>query len=218
MTRFERVLGPRVPADASAEDLQAYRLPAKLFAAAALLLAISVLLPYWTLKMKAPQYPQGLTVSAYVNRLEGDVDELEGLNHYIGASSFDDAATFERSIAVAAILTLAGLLVAGLAIHSRWVLLVAAPAVLFPLFFVIDLQFWLWNFGHHLDPAAPFAAAVGEFTPPIFGPAEIAQFDTLALPHVGLIAATLAAILTALGLWRHRAAWKPLIERRAQPS
>lgn len=210
--KLDRILGPRVPKDLEASELKAYRTPTVLFTLSALLLAVSVVLPYWTLNLKAPQYPDGLTVQAYVNRLEGDVGELEGLNHYVGLASFEDAALFERSVAVASILTMAGLLMAGLFIHSRWVLPLVAPAVLFPLFFLADLQYWLWKFGNNLDPAAPFADAVGKFTPPVLGPAKIAQFDTLALPAVGLIVATVAAVLAAVGLWKHRQAWKPLIE------
>lgn len=193
-----------------------YRLPTRLFSAAAMLLIVSLLLPYWVLKLSAPQFPKGLTVTAYVNRLTGDVGELEGLNHYVGLGSFQDAATFERSIAIIAIIMLAGLLVAALLIHSRWVLLLVTPALLYPVIFLIDLQYWLWDFGHHLDPAAPLAAAVGEFTPPIFGPAEIAQFDTFALPGFGLILAFIASGLVAAGLYYHRKAYKPLIEARAE--
>jgi hypothetical protein len=189
-----------------------------LFGGAALLLIVSLLLPYWVLKLSAPQFPNGLTVTAYVNRLTGDVGELEGLNHYVGLGSFQDAATFERSIAIAAIIMLAGLLIAAFLIHSRWVLILVLPALLFPFIFLIDLQFWLWDFGHHLDPAAPLAKAVGEFTPPIFGPAEIAQFDTLALPGIGLILAFIASGLIAAGLYYHRKAYKPLIEARAETS
>jgi hypothetical protein len=132
--------------------------------------------------------------------------------------SFQDAATFERSIAIAAIIMLAGLLIAAFLIHSRWVLILVLPAFLFPFIFLVDLQFWLWDFGHHLDPAAPLAKAVGEFTPPIFGPAEIAQFDTMALPGIGLILAFIASGLVAAGLYYHRKAYKPLIEARAKTS
>jgi hypothetical protein len=198
------------------EHAERYRLPTWLFSAAALLLIVSLLLPYWVLKLIAPQFPKGLTVTAYVNRLTGDVGELEGLNHYIGLGSFQDAATFERSIAIAAIIMLAGLLIAALLIHSRWILLLVTPALLFPIIFLIDLQYWLWDFGHHLDPAAPFAKAVGEFTPPIFGRAEIAQFDTLALPGFGLILAFIASGLVAAGLYFHRKAYKPLIDARTE--
>lgn len=211
-TMLDRILGPRVPQELTADQRKLYRLPTMLFSGAALLLIISILLPYWRLDLWAPQYPDGLVVEAFVNRLQGDVVELEGLNHYVGLASFEDAAVFERSIAIAGILGLAGLLAAGLAIHSRWVLVFALPALLFPVIFIADLQWWLWRFGHNLDPRAPFAAAVGEFTPPIFGPAEIAQFDTLALPGPGLILATIASGLIGYGLWRHRRAYKPLIE------
>ncbi len=209
---LDRILGPRVPADLSAEQLRGYRLPTLLFSGAALLLIISILMPYWHLDLKAPQFPDGLVVEAFVNRLQGDVVELEGLNHYVGLGSFDDGAVFERSIAVLGILGLAGLLGASLFVHSRWVLFITLPALLFPIIFIVDLQWWLWNYGHNLDPLAPFAAAVGEFTPPIFGPAEIAQFDTLALPGPGLLVAVAASVMIGFGLWHHRKAYKPLIE------
>lgn len=218
MSVTDRILGPRVSREEMQEHADRYRLPMWLFGGAALLLIVSLLLPYWVLRLDAPQFPNGLTVTAYVNRLTGDVSELEGLNHYVGLGSFQDAATFERSIAVAAIVMLAGLLIAAFLIHSRWVLILVLPALLFPFIFLIDLQFWLWDFGHHLDPAAPLAKAVGEFTPPIFGPAEIAQFDTLALPGIGLILAFIASGLIAAGLYYHRKAYKPLIEARTETS
>ena len=208
-----RILGPEIPEGLTPEEKRRYQLPTWLFAGATLLLIVSLLLPYWVLNLSAPQFPDGLRVMAYVNRLVGDVAELEGLNHYVGLGSFDDGAVFERSVAVVAIITISLLLVAALRIHSRWVALLVLPALVFPIVFLADLQYWLWRFGNNLDPRAPFAAAVGEFTPPILGPAEIAQFDTLALPGPGLILAFIASGLIAVGLVLHRRAWKPLIER-----
>ena len=194
------------------QHAERYRRPTALFAGAAGLLLVSIFLPYWTLQLSAPQFPDGLQISAYVNRLEGDVVELEGLNHYVGLGSFEDGAVLERSLAVGAIVVLGGLLAAAIAFHSRWVVVFVLPALVFPLAFIADLQWWLWRYGHSLDPAAPFAAAVGEFTPPIFGSAEIAQFDTLALPGWGFLLALTASILTAVGLWYHRKAYKPLVD------
>ncbi len=218
MSALDRILGPRVPQEELAAQPQLYRRPKALFSAAAVLLVGSLLLPYWVLRLDAPQFPDGLTITAFVNRLEGDVVEIEGLNHYVGLGSFDDGAVFERSIAIAAILMLAGLLLAALYIHSRWVLVLALPALLFPLIFVVDLQYWLWTYGHSLDSAAPLADAVGEFTPPIFGPATIAQFETLALPGLGFILALLASGLVAAGLIYHRRAYKPLVEAAVSKS
>jgi hypothetical protein len=213
MSVTDRILGPRVTREQKQEHATAYQLPTWLFSAAAVLLMLSLLLPYWVLRLSAPQFPDGLTITAFVNRLEGDVGELAGLNHYVGLGSFDDAATLERSIAIFAIIVLAGLLVAALFVHTRWVVLLVLPALLFPLVFLVDLQYWLWDFGHNLDPVAPLAAAVGEFTPPIFGPAKIAQFETLALPGVGLLMAFAASALVLVGLYFHRKAYKPLIDR-----
>ncbi len=215
MSIVDRILGPRIPKDERGEDTRKYRLPTWMFTGAALLLMVSLLLPYWVLYLKAPQFPNGLQVRAYVNRLEGDVGELEGLNHYVGLKSFEDGAVFERSIAIAAIIVLAGLLVAALLVHTRWVLLLVLPGLLFPFIFIGDLQFWLWKYGNQLDPRAPLAAAVGEFTPPVFGPAKIAQFDTLALPGPGLVLAFIASAMIAVGLWYHRKAYKPLLEESA---
>ncbi len=212
MSVLTRVLGPRVSKAEMAEHAELYRRPSRLLMVSALLILVSLLLPYWVLRLQAPQYPDGLTVTSYVNRLEGDVGELEGLNHYVGLGSFEDAAVLERSIAVVAIVGLAALLLAALFIHSRWVLVLTLPALFFPIVFLVDLQYWLYDFGHNLDPLAPLAAAVGEFTPPIFGPAEIAQFDTLALPGIGLLLAFAASGLIGYALVLHRRAYKPLIE------
>ncbi|MFO7701161.1 MAG: cytochrome C, partial [Acidimicrobiia bacterium] len=116
-----RILGPEIPVDLTPEEKRRYQLPTWLFAGAAVLLIVSLLLPYWVLNLSAPQFPDGLRVMAYMNRLVGDVAELEGLNHYVGLGSFDDGAVFERSVAVVAIITISLLLVAALRIHSRWV-------------------------------------------------------------------------------------------------
>ncbi len=185
---------------------QAQKRAKELFSAAAMALVASILFPYWHLKLVAPQFPGGLGVRAYVNRLEGDVQELEGLNHYVGLPSFEDGAALERSVSIAGLLVLAGLLLASLLIHSKRVVFLVLPALVFPIFFVIDLQYWLWNYGHSLDPRAPLSGAVGEFTPPIFGAGKIAQFETLAWPGVGFILSVVAVGLVGAGLWFHRKA------------
>lgn len=215
MSALDQILGPRVPNEELSAHRARYRLPGSLFALAALLLTVSIFFPYWFLRLKAPQFPKGLVVQAYVNRLTGDVRELEELNHYIGMKSFASGAVFERSISIAAICVLAGLMLAGLFIHSRWVVVFVLPALVFPLIFIVDLQWWLWRYGHELDPSAPLADAVGDFTPRVFGKGQIAQFDTYATPDVGLILAIAASILVLAGLVFHRRAYKPLVEPEA---
>lgn len=210
-----RTLGPSVSESEAGAYQDLYQRPKKFFTAAALLLAVSILFPYWELRLYAPQFPKGLRVTAWVNRLEGDIVELEGLNHYIGLPSFADGAVLERSLSIAGILVLVGLLLAGLYIHSRWVVAFVVPAMVFPVFMLADLQFWLWYYGHSLDPRAPLANAVGEFTPHLFGPSKIAQFDTIAWPGTGLIMAVVASGLAVAGLVAHRRAYRPGQEEQA---
>ena len=58
--------------------------------------------------------------------------ELEGLNHYVGLESFEDGAVFERSIAIMAIIVLAGLLLRPSCPLPLGRLLLSLPALAVP--------------------------------------------------------------------------------------
>lgn len=208
----EKLFGPRVPAQEMHSHRARYALPTALFLLAALLLLISIFLPYWKLTLHAPQYPAGLSVQAYLQHLEGDVAEIDGLNHYIGMRPLNEAAPFEKSISIIGVVVVALLALAAVFVHTRLAALLALPALLFPLIFLADLQFWLANFGRHLDPAAPLSSSVKPFVPPVLGIGRIAQFSTDALPAVGLWLAMLASLLILVGLVFHRRAYKPLVD------
>jgi hypothetical protein len=211
----EKILGPRVPAEELRAHRGRYLLPTVLFLLAALLLLVSIFLPYWTLTLNAPQYPAGLSVDAFLNRVEGDVNEIDGLNHYIGMRPLAEAAQFERSISIIGVAVLVLLVLAAVFVHSRWAALLALPALLFPLIFLADLQFWLANFGQNLDPTAPLSSSVKPFTPPVLFTGRIAQFSTTAEPGPGLWLAIIASILVLAGLYFHRRAYKPLVDASA---
>jgi copper chaperone NosL len=212
---IDRIIGPRVPADELKANRARYMTPTLLFAAAAILLLISLVLPWWQLTLHAPQYPKGLTVQAYVNRLEGDVGEIDGLNHYIGMRPLDEAASFEREISIIGIVGVSLLILAAVLVHNRWAALLALPALLLPVIFLVDLQYWLANFGQNLDPTAPLSSSVDPFVPPVLGEGVIAQFSTVAMPSWGLWLAFVASGLILAGLYFHRRAYKPLVEQAA---
>src|SRR5215831_1953354 len=50
----------------------------------ALSLALLLIFPIWRIELSAPQYPEGLVLKIYADRLGGDVEIVNGLNHYIG--------------------------------------------------------------------------------------------------------------------------------------
>lgn len=213
MPRFiEYVVGPLVPTEELRERPMRYIAPTVVFSLARVMLLVSIFLPYWHMALEAPQYPDGLHIAAYVNQLTGDVREIDSLNHYIGMRSLNDAAQLERTASVWAIIAMV-LLVEGAAfVRSRWAVVLALPAILFPLGFVADLYYWLHTFGQNLDPKAPLSSAIKPFTPPIFGEGVVGQFRTVASAGWGLILASASSLLTVVGFYFHRRAYKPLYD------
>jgi copper chaperone NosL len=209
---WQSIVGPRADADAGSAQRLDYLLPTVFLGLAAFCLIISIFLPYWQMELEAPQYPQGLGVTAYVNRLEGDVREIDGLNHYIGMRPLEEAAQLERSLSIFLIAVTALLIVAAIFIHTKWAALLALPALLYPVIFLGDLYFWLRNFGQNLDPTAALSNTIEPFTPPVLGEGLIGQFRTVASPDSGLYLAMLASFLILVGLFFHRRAYKPLVE------
>lgn len=207
---IHQIMGPRTAPDFRQAHPVKYWLPICMLAGAAVLLIISMFLPYWKMTLYAPQYPGGLTVVSYVNRLGGRVNEVNILNQYIGMKPLQDAAQVEKEIAVPAVILFALLLAASTEVHSPWAVLLATPAALFPLGFLIDLQFWLADFGLHLDPHAPLNMSVKPFIPYALGVGHIGQFSTLGLPDAGLILSLIGTILIVTGLWWQRKIFKPV--------
>jgi nitrous oxidase accessory protein len=175
-----------------------------LFAAAALL--ISPRYPFWNMKLNAPQYPRGLSLAVYLSRVTGDVDEIDGLNHYIGMRKIGSAAAVERRLGTPAIMVLAAGLVIAAAWRSRWAVLLVIPAILFPLLFLGDLYWWLRESGLGLDPKAPLSSSIKPFVPQVLGTGKIGQFRTEAAMGAGYyLCLSAAAVSVFFSYWRLRA-------------
>ncbi len=208
--------GPRVPTDELERRRWRYLTPALMLTVARVLLLVSIFVPYWTMELQAPQYPDGLHVRAYINHLEGDVAEIDGLNHYIGMRPLNDAAQLERTLSIAMLITLVLMVEGAIYVHSRWAALLTLPVLLFPPFFLLDLYYWLHTFGQNLDPTAPLSNAIDPFTPPVLGTGKIGQFVTIASAGPGLWLASIAAVLTLAAMFFHRRAFKPLHDAAAR--
>ncbi|MEZ4710432.1 MAG: cytochrome C [Caldilineaceae bacterium] len=183
-----------------------FRVSTALLIGAAVMLAISTFFPYWRMRLNAPQYPQGLFVIVYVNHMEGDVREIDGLNHYIGMKPLDNAANIERSIAPIAMVVIGLMIVSVALIHSKWFAVLAIPTMLFPFVFLADMWVWLWYYGNNLDPTAALSSSIKAFTPAILGTGHVGQFSTTATLQPGWYLALIAALLAGFGLhYRRRA-------------
>lgn len=207
------LIGPRVPDEELRAHRARYLTPTFIFAFARIVLLVSIFFPFWHMELEAPQYPNGLFLTAYVNHLTGDVREIDGLNHYIGMRSLGEAAAFERAASVWMMIAMV-LLVEGAAfIHSKWAVLLALPVLTFPIAFIADLYYWMRSFGLNLNPEAPLSNSVKPFVPTVLGEGGIGQFKTYADLGTGYWLAVAAAGLIVVGFWFHRRAYRPLTLR-----
>jgi hypothetical protein len=179
-------------------------LPFALAVAGAAAFVAALAQPWWKFILYAPQYPHGLRLDISLGGLAGDVHEIGMLNHYIGMKHLEDAATFERAHAAVGVAAVAVASFAVLFWHGRrpawWT---AGVAALLPLGFLSDSFFWLYRFGHELDPRAP--VHIPGFTPQLFGNGQIGQFMTFAEPALGFwIAVGGAALFGAASLLRQK--------------
>ncbi len=89
-------------------------------------------------------------------------------------------------------------------------------AIAYPVAFLADLFFWLYYFGHNLDPKAALSSSIKPFTPAILGEGRIGQFRTVAGMEEGLLLAFAGSAIILVGLYFHRRAYKPLWDARRQ--
>ena len=157
-----------------------------ILAAASLSLIGTYFTPIWRIDLFAPQYPEGLYMNIWVNDIKGEIDIINGLNHYIGMRhiSVEMFPEFSFLIYIVAFYIVLGLAVA--IIGNRrilfWYLVFTAFGGLFALY---DYYRWGYEYGHNLDPTAPIKVPGLSYQPPIIGHKRLLNFDAYSFPDVG---------------------------------
>ena len=142
--------------------------------------------PVWAIYLIAPQYPEGLSMQIWLNKLTGQVDIINGLNHYIGMKhiSADMFPEFTYLVYILGFYILFGLVVA--LTGSRKTLMV------YLLLFIIggvaalaDFYLWGYDYGHNLDPTAAIQVPGLSYQPPVLGHKKLLNFDAYSYPDTG---------------------------------
>ncbi len=166
-------------------------------------------LPAWRIDLFAPQYPEGLKMNIWINGLSGDVDIINGLNHYIGmkhitVSMFPE---FHYLPYVVGFFMLLGLLVAVTGSRKFLLAYICLTAIGGTLA-MYDFYKWGYDYGHNLDPTAPIQVPGFSYQPPLFGHKRLLNFDAYSFPDVGgwvvIGAAVLAFTVWFVEWYRHR--------------
>ena len=176
-----------------------------------MLLAV-LFFPLWQIQLSAPQYPEGLVLLIYPNKLAGNVDIINGLNHYIGMKSLHTADFIEFTILpyIIGFFALALLLTA--IVGKRTLLnIVFVLFVCFGIIAMIDFWKWDYNYGHNLNPDAAIIVPGMAYQPPLIGYKQLLNFGAYSIPHVGgwlfIGVGVILLVLVVLG-WKSHANWK----------
>ena len=177
------------------------------FASGALIMVF--FLPVWRIDLFAPQYPEGLTMNIWINGLSGDVDIINGLNHYIGMRHITVAMfpEFKYLSYVVLFFIVLGMLVA-LSGKSKFLLAYLGLTAIGGILAMYDFYTWGYNYGHNLDPTAPIQVPGLFYQPPLIGHKRLLNFDAYSFPHIGgwvvIGAAALAFTVWLVEWYRHR--------------
>jgi len=143
-------------------------------------------LPVWFIFLIAPQYPEGLTMNIWLNKITGQVDIINGLNHYIGmkhikAEMFPE---FGYLVYIVGFFIALGLVVAIVG-KRRFLFYYLILTVLGGIAAMVDFYKWGYDYGHNLDPKAAIQVPGLYYQPPLLGHKTLLNFDAYSYPDLG---------------------------------
>lgn len=142
--------------------------------------------PLWTIDLIAPQYPEGLVLIIYPHGLGGNVDIINGLNHYIGMKTLHNENFIEFKILPYIIGTFAALFLIVAAIGKKKLLyILTALYLLFGIVSMVDFWKWNYDYGHDLDPNAAIKVPGMAYQPPLIGYKQLLNFSAYSMPATG---------------------------------
>ena len=163
-----------------------YKWPRILVVLAAILLAGAIFLPIWQIQLTAPQYPEGLMLKIFAKGLAGNVDIINGLNHYIGMQTLHNEDFIEFTLLPYIIGALVLLALVAAYINRRKIYYAYIGLFMFvAIISMVDFYRWEYNYGHKLDPNAAIQVPGMSYQPPLIGYKKLLNFGAYSIPDVG---------------------------------
>lgn len=171
-----------------------------------ILLGLTFLFPIWQINLEAPQYPEGIGLEIWVNKITGqkpnDLQNINGLNHYIGMKRIepDDIAELKIMPFIIGFMILFGLISA--LIGKRF--LVYTWIGLFVLLAIIglyDFYMWEYDYGHNLNPHAAIKIPGMAYQPPLIGSKMLLNFNAISMPDISFYILVIIVAMAATALY-----------------
>ncbi|MBI1286514.1 MAG: hypothetical protein GC178_02950 [Flavobacteriales bacterium] len=173
---------------------------------AALLPLILFFLPMWTIQLSAPQYPDPLEMRIFITKIDGDLQSINLMNHYVGMKMIPETIPeFEFFPWIVGGMILLGVVI-GL-IGNRFLFLIWFwVSAILGCFGMYDFYKWEYDYGTSLNPKAAIkfmdeAGKLITYQPPLIGTQTILNFQATSLPAIGAYVLFLGMVLSIVAYW-----------------
>jgi len=172
---------------------------------ASLILVLSFFFPIWYIDLEAPQYPEGIGLEIWLNKIIGqkphDLENINGLNHYIGMKQIVPDAIPELKIMPFIIIFLIVFgLISGISgkrsLVYIWIILFIVVAAIG----IYDFYMWEYDYGHNLNPHAAIKIPGMAYQPPLIGSKMLLNFNAISMPHIGSWVLVVSVVLAVIAL------------------
>jgi copper chaperone NosL len=160
------------------------------FLTASVVLILVYFFPIWSISLEAPQYPEGIGLYIWINKITGknphDLQNINGLNHYIGMKeihpeSIPELKIMPGVIGIMILLGITGAILKKKILLYLWLILF----ILFASAGMIDFYLWEYDYGHNLDPTAAIKIPGMSYQPPLIGSKQLLNMRTSSWPYIG---------------------------------
>lgn len=171
-----------------------------------LLLIALYFIPFWTIDMSAPQYPEGIGMYIGINDIQGhnkhDIKSINSLNHYIGMKEIHKADFIEFKIMPWVFAVLIGFgIIAALTGSVKLVISWLVLMIILGIVGFVDFYLWGYDYGHNLNPDAAIKIPGMSYQPPLFGCKQLLNINACSLPTTGAIFLGLSLIAAGWVIW-----------------
>ncbi|OGU80209.1 MAG: hypothetical protein A2W11_07045 [Ignavibacteria bacterium RBG_16_35_7] len=172
---------------------------------ASLILILTFFFPLWSIDLEAPQYPEGIGLRIWINQITGlkpnDLNNINGLNHYIGMKEIVPDAIPELKIMpyIIIFMIIFGL-VSALAGKRFLVYAWIALFIILAAIGLYDFYMWEYDYGHNLNPHAAIKIPGMVYQPPLIGSKMLLNFNAISLPNISFYILFFTVVLAVIAL------------------
>jgi len=184
-------------------------LPRIIFIIGAISLLGTFLSPIWRITLEAPQYPKGVTMYIWVNKLSGDepgtLQNINILNHYVGMKMIEPESIPELKYFPMVIISMSvlGIIFGFINNKKLWITWGILLLILGALG-IYDFYLWEYDYGHNLSDEAPIKVPGQAYQPPLIGSKMLLNFNAISYPYYGAIFIGIPLICSSLSFYLKR--------------